>query len=555
MKKAYSGKRSRNIFSYMLAAVLLLTALFAASVFAEDDHHPEPPPAEETAENNNLSGEGTIGESASADGFVTDLSNEGVLSQSGNSGESIFSQATAGVLNPSNPHIVAIDPGHQGFNVDMSEKEPNAPGSSDMKVKCTTGTQGSYTGLGEYQLNLDVSLRIRDILEDRGYTVIMTRTDNDTAISNAERAQLASKAGAEIYVRIHANGDDSHTMSGALTMCMTPENPYVGHLYEDSRRLSELLLKSYCEATGFQALSIMEVDNMTGINWSSIPVTIIEMGFMSNEYDDTQMANSEFQDVMATGIADGIDDYFGIDRNSSQLDNMIPTLQNDLSQLGGTWAAYVCDLSTGAEAGIGPAPMQAASLIKLFIMGAVYEDYDRLAAAYGSSVIDSALYSMITVSDNDCANQLTSYLGGGDSGAGMARVNQFCANHGYTTTSMGRLLLASNEYGDNYTSVYDCGAFLRGVYDKSLTGADSMFNLLAQQQRRHKIPAQLPEGVHTASKTGELADVENDVAILYDTPCGKDLIICFMSENLSDPGNAQSFIAYESARIYKYFAG
>lgn len=56
------------------------------------------------------------------------------------------------------------------------------------------------------------------------------------------------------------------------------------------------------------------MDNMTGINWSTVPVTIVEMGFMTNESDDLQMSDTAFQDTMATGIADGIDSYFGISR-------------------------------------------------------------------------------------------------------------------------------------------------------------------------------------------------------------------------------------------------
>ena len=88
-----------------------------------------------------------------------------------------------------------------------------------MKAKASTGTRGSFSGLPEYQLNLDVSLLLKDILEQRGYQVVMTRTDNDTAISNKERAELVASQGAEICVRIHANGDDSADVSGALTMC------------------------------------------------------------------------------------------------------------------------------------------------------------------------------------------------------------------------------------------------------------------------------------------------------------------------------------------------
>ena len=211
---------------------------------------------------------------------------------------------------PSNGYTVGIDPGHQGYTIDMSDKEPIGPGASEMKIKSTSGTVGTYTSLPEYQLNLDVSLKLKTILESRGYEVIMTRTDNETAISNKERAELVAEEGADIYVRIHANGSDSNTVSGALTMAPSPENPYVSYLSSDSVLLSQCILDSYCDLTGFNNLGVQYYDNMTGINWSSVPVTIIEMGFMTNQYDDTQMSNSDFQVIMAEGIANGIDAYF-----------------------------------------------------------------------------------------------------------------------------------------------------------------------------------------------------------------------------------------------------
>ena len=207
-------------------------------------------------------------------------------------------------------HIIGIDPGHQSESIDMSAQEPNGPGSSEMKAKCTSGTQGTYSGVPEYQLNLEVSLQLRDELEQRGYQVVMTRTDNETAISNMERAQYAAAQGAEIYVRIHANGDDSHTASGALTMSPSQNNPYIPQLFEQSDRLSRCIIDSYCAATGFQNLGIQYTDTMTGINWSTVPVTILEMGFMTSQNDDLKMNDAEFQKTMVQGIANGIDSYF-----------------------------------------------------------------------------------------------------------------------------------------------------------------------------------------------------------------------------------------------------
>ena len=205
---------------------------------------------------------------------------------------------------------MGIDPGHQSETVDMSATEPLGPGSSQMKAKATSGTQGSYTGVPEYCLNLDISLLLQDELKKRGYQVILTRTDNGTAISNKERAQLVSEQGADIYVRIHANGDDSHTATGALAISPSSQNPYVSSLYESSSHLSRCILDAYCESTGFANLGVVYQDNMTGINWSTVPVTILEMGFMTNESDDTKMNDDNFRKSMVQGIANGIDDYF-----------------------------------------------------------------------------------------------------------------------------------------------------------------------------------------------------------------------------------------------------
>ena len=205
-------------------------------------------------------------------------------------------------------------------------------------------------------------------------------------------------------------------------------------------------------------------------------------------------------------------------------------------------------------------PMQAASLIKLFIMGAVYENFDSLCDAYGADSVNNYLNPMITVSDNDAANALVNMLGYGDDATGMDVVNSFCQAHGYTSTSMGRLLLQDNTYGDNYTSVSDCGHFLKEIYqgnadtaDTTLSHTDAMYSLLKMQERRNKIPANLPEGVKVANKTGELDDVENDAGIIYSIAKGIDLVVCFMSQNLTDSGAAQASIAQDARLIYGYY--
>ena len=249
------------------------------------------------------------------------------------------------------------------------------------------------------------------------------------------------------------------------------------------------------------------------------------------------------------------------DNSDSSMDNVLNQVQSLLPTDNGTWSVYVCNLAKNTEGAINDQQMQAASLIKLYIMGAVYEDYDKLSASYGKDKLDENLNSMITVSDNDAANTLVNYLGSGDDAAGMARVNKFCQDHGYTNTSMGRLLLADNSNGDNYTSVKDCGKFLKTIYQQdkgtstedTLAGAEYMYHLLKMQTRQNKIPAQMPDGVKVANKTGELDTVENDAGIIYDTAKGIDLVVCFMSQDLNDTAAAQSTIAQDSRAIYGYY--
>ena len=210
----------------------------------------------------------------------------------------------------SNTKVILIDPGHQGRG--DSSTEPVGPGSSTTKAKVASGTQGTTTGVPEYQLTLDIGLALRDELQSRGYTVYMTRETNDVNISNKERAEMAGNVGADISIRLHADGSESSSANGASILCPSSSNPYISNLSEESRKLSQCVIDAYCDATGIKNNGLSYRDDMTGFNWSTVTCTLLEMGFMSNPSDDTNMQDSAFQVDMVQGIANGIDAYFGL---------------------------------------------------------------------------------------------------------------------------------------------------------------------------------------------------------------------------------------------------
>lgn len=230
-----------------------------------------------------------------------------------------------------------------------------------------------------------------------------------------------------------------------------------------------------------------------------------------------------------------------------------------LEECAGDWSVYLKDLKTGNTIKINEHPMRSASLIKLFIAGTTYELIEK-GELEETDTIRTALYDMITVSDNESANVLVRSFcdDSGDFQTGLAKVNDFISRHGFSNTiqvnGIADPSLWVSDGRINETSAADCGRLLEMIYDGELVSHFASYrfeNLLNNQQVNYKIPAALPDTAHISHKTGEDDDTENDAAIIY-TPYG-DYILCIMSTKASDTGASVDTIHTLTRLIHQWF--
>ena len=178
-----------------------------------------------------------------------------------------------------------------------------------MKAKVSTGTQGTTTKIPEHQFNLELSLLLKDALEAEGYEVILTRETADVNMSNIERAELANEVGADIFIRIHADGEENTEANGISVLYPSKNNPYVGELSAESKKLADRVLKKLCERTGAKKRGIIERDDLTGTNWAQMPTIVVEAGFMTNEEEELKLVSRAYQTLLAKGIVEGVKEY------------------------------------------------------------------------------------------------------------------------------------------------------------------------------------------------------------------------------------------------------
>lgn len=216
----------------------------------------------------------------------------------------LYNQNTSAKENKS--FKVCIDPGHQKKGINIGE--PNAPGSSLKKPKVSSGTRGVATKKWEYEVNLNCSLILKDMLEEEGYDVILTRNCNEVNISNIERANIANNNNTDITIKIHCDSVGNSSKTGSSILVPAKNSKYTSSIYEKSYLFANELRNSLKEKD-IKINGIFERNDLTGFNWSKVPVITLEMGFMSNANEDYMLNNIDYERKIMSAVKEALISY------------------------------------------------------------------------------------------------------------------------------------------------------------------------------------------------------------------------------------------------------
>lgn len=203
---------------------------------------------------------------------------------------------------------VCVDAGH-GITARKSIKEPIAPGTDIMKTAIASGTRGVSTNETEEKINLKVSIKLKKKLSDKGAKIVMVRESDRCDLTNVERAKFWNSSCADITVRIHCNGINNSKVSGILMMI--PGEKYIKDegILGRSSKAGQYILDGVLKYTKARSRGILKSNEMTGFNWSQIPVVLLEMGFMTNPAEDILLNTDQYQEKIVEGITEGLERY------------------------------------------------------------------------------------------------------------------------------------------------------------------------------------------------------------------------------------------------------
>ncbi|MER5462095.1 N-acetylmuramoyl-L-alanine amidase [Streptomyces sp. NPDC002668] len=229
------------------------------------------------------------------------------------------SKGKPGASGPLAGRVVVVDPGHNPGNFRHTSEINKLVDIGTNRKECDTTGTSTNAGYTEAEFSLDVSQRLRTLLEKQGATVKFTHTD-DRPFGPCvdERARIGNKAGADAVISIHADGSATgnrgfHVILPALVKAGAADT---AKIVGPSRDLGERIAGKFVRATGSApsnyvgdgtGLDVRE--DLGGLNLSTVPKVFIECGNMRDPKDAALLTSSNWRQKAAQGMADGISSY------------------------------------------------------------------------------------------------------------------------------------------------------------------------------------------------------------------------------------------------------
>lgn len=204
--------------------------------------------------------------------------------------------------------VITIDPGHQKkANIGQ---EPIAPGSNITKYKATVGSIGVVSKKPEYAITLNASRLLQKKLQQKGYKVVLTRNTNNIDLSNRDRAKIANQHKSALFIRVHADGAGNTNARGFSIIAPSKNNPYTKKVFIESQKASKTIVEQVRKDFTLYQSGLSYRDDLSGFNWSKVPVILVELGYITNPQEEKNLTNKQYLEKLSTSIAQGVDQYF-----------------------------------------------------------------------------------------------------------------------------------------------------------------------------------------------------------------------------------------------------
>jgi len=176
------------------------------------------------------------------------------------------------------------------------------------------GTQ-STSGTTEQELNLQITLKLQEVLEQSGVKVILTRSD-DNGIYEVDKDSIRSKKVSDMKNRVYIGNNSDADIYVSIHMNYYTESQYNGwqtfyqSSSENSKKLATIIQQSLTENIGENTRNPMAIKGAYIMDKVKIPSVIVECGFLSNKSDEEKLKTDSYQSQLAWGIYLGIQKYF-----------------------------------------------------------------------------------------------------------------------------------------------------------------------------------------------------------------------------------------------------